>query len=276
MYYSDSHIHSNFSPDVHPSRRASVDDICSTAYEIGLSHVAVTDHYEPMLYHNENGIQFPFEALVRDTALAKEKWRGRVSVALGIEYGQPHLEPEQTQQVLSAYPFDIVLGSLHAHPTHGEYIKLNYAAMTDDERSALLDAYLEHYEIMARTSPIDVITHPTYPLRYLLQQGIPFDMRCWEERMRAIFRTIIARGIGLEFNAAPRRVPNVGIPDHTVETLMRWYHDEGGRIVTFASDAHRPEDIGAYCQSSMHILREIGFRYIAVFENRKPVFHSIS
>jgi hypothetical protein len=49
----------------------------------------------------------------------------------------------------------------------------------------------------------------------------------------------------------------------------------GGEIVTFASDAHFTAHVGAYCDRTMRILRELGFRYVAVYENRKPVFHKI-
>ena len=176
---------------------------------------------------------------------------------------------------MAPYPFDVVLGSVHYVPGEAGYISRDYRAMTEEERTAVFDGYLEAYDRLVHSDHIDVVTHPTYPLRYLLRQGVPFDMRLWEERMRHCLSVVVARGLGLEFNASPRRTPNTGIPDHTVETLMRWYKQAGGEIVTFASDAHFTAHVGAYCDSTMRILAELGFRYIAVYENRKPVFHPI-
>ena len=276
MYYSDSHTHTNYSADVPNDRPLSVDDVCQSAIRAGLSYLAITDHYEPE--EEKRGIvrHFPFASMAADVFAAREKYAGQLKVALGIEYGQPYLYPDEIQPLVTAYPFDVVLGSVHYIPGKPGYIQRNYREMTQADRDAVFNEYLDTYDQLVHTDGIDIVTHPTYPLRYLLRQNIPFDMRDWEERMRGMFRVLVERGIGLEFNAAPMRVPNQGIPDHTVETLFRWYRDVGGEIVTFASDAHFQAHVGAYCDRTMRILRELGFRYIAVYENRKPQFHSIA
>lgn len=275
MYLSDCHIHTNFSSDVPADRAASVDDVCRAAIERGLSYVAITDHYESITYKNPAHPPFPFDDVTRAVLAAREAYADRLYVALGIEYGEPYLYPEDILPTCAAQPYDVILGSVHVIPGKPGYIAYQYNELTEDERTAVFDDYLEAYNTLVHTEGIDVVTHPTYPLRYLLRQGIPFDMRCWEERMHHCLSVIIERGIGLEFNASPRRTPNKGYPDHTVETLMRWYRQMGGEIVTFASDAHFPEHVGAYCDSTMRILAELGFRYIAVYQNRKPIFHPI-
>ena len=275
MFYSDSHIHTNYSADVPADRPLSVDDICRAAIDAGLSYIAFTDHYEPE--EEKRGVvsPFPFPEMVRDVLAAKETYRGQLQVALGIEYGQPYLYPDEILPTVSAHPYDVILGSVHYIPGQPGYISRDWRALDKHQRDVIFDEYLETYDRLVHTDHIDVVTHPTYPLRYLLRQDIPFDMRDWEERMRVMFRVLVERGIGLEFNASPMRVPNQGIPDHTVETLFRWYRDVGGEIVTFASDAHFTSHVGAYCDRTMRILRELGFRYIAVYENRIPVFHKI-
>ena len=275
MFYSDCHIHTNYSADVPADRPLSVDDICRAAIRSGLSYIAFTDHYEPE--EEKRGVvrPFPFADMVRDVLAAKETYRDQLQVALGIEYGQPYLYPDEIQPTVSAYPYDVILGSVHYIPGQTGYISRNWRELTKAERDAIFDEYLDTYNLLIHTDGIDIVTHPTYPLRYLLRQNIPFDMRDWEERLRVMFRVLVQRGIGLEFNASPMRVPNQGIPDHTVETFFRWYREVGGEIVTFASDAHFTAHVGAYCDRTMRILREIGFRYIAVYENRKPVFHKI-
>ena len=275
MFYSDCHIHTNYSADVPADRPLSVDDICRAAIRSGLSYIAFTDHYEPE--EEKRGVvrPFPFADMVRDVLAAKETYRDQLQVALGIEYGQPYLYPDEILLTVTAYPYDVILGSVHYIPGQTGYISRNWRELTKAERDAIFDEYLDTYNLLVHTDGIDIVTHPTYPLRYLLRQNIPFDMRDWEERLRVMFRVLVQRGIGLEFNASPMRVPNQGIPDHTVETFFRWYREVGGEIVTFASDAHFTAHVGAYCDRTMRILREIGFRYIAVYENRKPFFHKI-
>ena len=87
MFYSDSHIHTNYSADVPADRPLSVDDICRAAIDASLSYIAFTDHYEPE--EEKRGVvsPFPFPDMVRDVLAAKETYRGQLQVALGIAGG---------------------------------------------------------------------------------------------------------------------------------------------------------------------------------------------
>ena len=46
----------------------------------------------------------------------------------------------------------------------------------------------------------------------------------------------------------------------------------GGEILTVGSDAHVPETIGAGVNAAYDLIRAAGFRYITVYEGRKPRF----
>ena len=110
MFYSDSHIHTNYSADVPASRALSVDDICRAAIGAGLSYIAITDHYEPDEVKSGIAAPFRFPEMVQDVLTAKETYKDQLQVALGIEYGQPYLEPDEIQPTVTAYPYDIILG----------------------------------------------------------------------------------------------------------------------------------------------------------------------
>ncbi len=248
--------------------------MCRAAATSGLDYFAVTDHYEPDRFKAAS-YRFPIEDYYRDICAARDALGDRMYIAAGIEYGEPYFAPEDIQATVTQIPFDVILGSVHYLAGETGFLSFPYEAVTENERIALFDRYLNAYNDLVHSPGIDVFTHPTYPLRYCLRKNLPFPLSAWEERMRTMLRHIVERGCGLEYNAAHLRVPNKGIPDHTTETILRWYKEVGGEILVFASDAHFSEHIAAHHDFCMRVVRELGFRYIAVYKQRKPEFHKI-
>ena len=52
---------------------------------------------------------------------------------------------------------------------------------------------------------------------------------------------------------------------------MRRYRELGGELVTLGSDAHCTQDLGKGIEEGMEMLQEAGFRYVALYEQRKPI-----
>ena len=50
------------------------------------------------------------------------------------------------------------------------------------------------------------------------------------------------------------------------------YKEMGGEIVTVGSDAHAPEPIAKGVPEVYRMLKDCGFRYTAVYHERKPDF----
>jgi len=51
--------------------------------------------------------------------------------------------------------------------------------------------------------------------------------------------------------------------------VLRWYRELGGEILTFGSDAHRPEDIASNFDVALEMARTVGFTHLARFEQRR-------
>lgn len=270
MYICDTHTHSNHSPDVPPARVDSIDALCRAAVSRGVRYLAITDHYEPDGIAAGRYPPYPFAAIADEVNACREAYGDSLYVALGIEYGEPFHAPDGILPTLRAYPYDITLASLHCIPGKPSFASLDYSRISMQDAAALMEQYLDCWDALTACPDFDVYTHPSYPLRYLLRAGIPYPTRLWEERMRASFKVIISRGAALEYNTSTMRSPNAGIPDHTAETILRWYRDCGGENVTYASDAHDPADVAAHYSDALHILRELGFRYLTVYRQRRP------
>ncbi len=273
MYIGDTHIHSHHSVDVPKESGATVDAICQAALDRGLSYVAITNHLEYLVAHCN---PFPFDAVAEEVAYAKEKYKGRLYVANGVEFGDPFAVDEKKILETVAYPLDIILGSFHFVPGQYGYCDQPFHKMTWDECKAKLDEYFDYYyNALVKVPHMDVFTHPSYPTRYLLRAGHPVDITPWEEQIREGMRTIVQRGCGLEFNAASMRPPNVPAACDMEAYFARLFYEEGGEIITLASDAHSTAAVGQHLEKAAAILKEIGFSYTATYENRKPVFHKI-
>ena len=57
--------------------------------------------------------------------------------------------------------------------------------------------------------------------------------------------------------------------------MLRHFKACGGEIVTIGSDAHTPDGVGKGAAEACQLLAEAGFRYLATYEKRKPVFHTL-
>ena len=71
----------------------------------------------------------------------------------------------------------------------------------------------------------------------------------------------------------PRQTPKEAFPGFDV---LKLYKALGGEILTIGSDAHIAEDVGKGLKEAVGMARAAGFRYITVFNRRKPGWVSIT
>ena len=115
----------------------------------------------------------------------------------------------------------------------------------------------------------DTLAHMTYPLRYITgQYHIQVDMSQYRDLIAEILRTLADNGLGLEINTAGLR-REIGQTSPTLE-YVKLFRDLGGEILTFGSDAHRAQDLGAGIECAMDMAKEAGFSYFAFFKKRNP------
>ncbi len=104
--------------------------------------------------------------------------------------------------------------------------------------------------------------------RYGFDSYGTFDPRPFEPELRAVLAALARSGRALEVNTSTLRRP-VAEPSPD-RVLLRWFREEGGRLVTFGSDAHRAGDVGAGWQQAVYEMRHAGFTEYAVYARRQP------
>ncbi|MDR0671720.1 MAG: histidinol-phosphatase HisJ family protein [Oscillospiraceae bacterium] len=260
-YWADVHTHSVFSADGHDTMGA----LAEAAVCAGLSALCITDHYDTWSSFDPGPHHTAFEE-------AHAAVSGRLALLRGVELGEGHTLGARAEALLASGPFDFVLGSCHC--VHGKPDFYDMPRMDRAACLALIAEYLAEVLAMVRWGRFDVLGHLTYPLRYMVgRDGAAVDFSPFHDELRALFRAVVEGGHGLEVNVSNLRKPGgFPMPDLPLLTL---YRACGGEIVTVGSDAHRTGEVGAHIREGYALLREAGFQRVAVYENRRPVWHPL-
>ncbi len=272
MALMDLHLHTHTSFDCRPT--STLKGACDAALRAGVGVLALTNHYE-LDGVLAGQIRSPdHEQEERELLESRRIFAGKLEILRGIELGQPYASPAETERLLSARPYDVVLGSVH-HLSNGvDFYDVRNKDLPDGTLREMWRDYLSLLYTVASETPVDVQTHICYPLRYLPTEkrreitGLPGGER---EQFTPIFRKLAERGLALEINTAALRNPaaNLPVPDPGLE-LLKLYRELGGEFLTLGSDAHVPGDVGTGLREGARLAEAAGFRYLTVFRERKP------
>lgn len=266
----DLHTHTTFSFDGYPE--ASVDAMCRSAIEHGLTHLAITDHCD--INGEVEGLYAVLdkEAVFAAVTEAKRKYADRLTVLFGVELGQATQYPKEAKALLAKYPYDIVLGSLHNLANtpdfcfmggiNPQYPAPQLADMTDAEIAALFDRVLDESTALLDFDGIHVLTHLTYMHRYVLKAGRQMDFAPFTPKLTALFEKMIAKGIALELNTSTL-TEDGGVTMPTAE-LLTLYRRCGGQLISVGSDAHVPTRIAHCYKRAAALLTACGFTRLAL------------
>jgi len=167
---------------------------------------------------------------------------------------------------VAAYPYDFVIGSIH----YSETIPIHQPVYYDGRA---IETILDEYYTMLLDSirvykNYDAIGHINCIDRYTDGFAAP---ELYMPYVDEILKIAITDGKGIEINTSAFRY---GIGDHGTPTqpILNRYKELGGEIVIIGSDAHRLSDVGSFIEKGEEMLLASGFRYLAVFSERRPEF----
>lgn len=265
-YFTDYHTHSTHSSDGHNT----IMELCRSAVKNGIQEIAVTDHFEPCMA-NEYCSFYNQKSYWAYMTKAKQVFRGRLSIKLGVELGQPHLFPEASKAVLADFPYDYVLASAHKLSNGKDVSEIDYSNINEEELCAM---YLEQLKQLIYWNDFDCIGHLDLIKRYsaaVYKRNI--SLASQYELLKEVLQLAIHSGKGIEINTSGlRQAPKETMPGLDV---LKIYKELGGEILTIGSDAHFAQDVGKGVGEAQVLARMAGFRSITVFENRKPQWKSI-
>jgi len=188
---------------------------------------------------------------------AREEWRGRVDVRLGLECDYlPGLESWLEKQISGA-ELHHVLGSVH--PQIGEYRQRYYTG----DAVAYQRQYFEHLAQAAESGLFDTLAHPDlvkniFPDEWQIERVTP-DIE------RALDR-IAASGTAMELNTSGllKVIPEMN-PAPAILSQMQ----ARGIPVVLGADAHVPQRVAANYEDALDLLQNAGYTHVSFFLKRE-------
>ena len=261
MIPADLHVHSAFSADSETPMEDSIEE----ALKKGLSYICFTDHIDYDYPVDDLVFDFDLPAYFDALDRLKEKYRGRIEILTGVELGmQKHLGPRY-EELVKARPFDFVAASQHLVNNMDPYYPETFACRHD--REVFGDYFRETLEDIRLFEDFDALTHLDYIVRYGKEERT-YALEDYREVIDEILKILIRRDKALEVNTAGIR-KRLGDPNPKREVIRR-YRELGGRLITVGSDSHKAYSIGYGYEETFRILKDCGFREMAVYKNRRP------
>ena len=261
----DMHVHSQNSHD----STAAVCDVAAAAIQNGVSLLAITDHCD-IQYRETVDLPSVFAASVAEAKAAAELCAD-LEILTGIEVGEGLWDLPYAENLIRSFPFDVVVGSVHAVRYEGytePYSTIDFSEMPRSVLEAYLDAYFDDLLETVETLDCDIVAHLTCPFRYVNGKfGLGADPMRYRDKIGSILDAVVKRSLALEVNTS-----GIGTAFGELrppEWVLRDYRARGGELVTLGSDAHVPERTGNGFGETLKLLKRCGFDSYFYYKARK-------
>jgi histidinol-phosphatase (PHP family) len=266
----DYHIHTSYSDD----SNSDMEDMILSAIDKGFQEIAITDHID--LEYPDTNIPFTLDFHAYHSALERcqEKYKSRIKIVRGIEVGMQETVTEGNCDIVRSYPYDFVIGSMHAAENKDLYTGMYYEGKTPLQ--CFRDFYSYTYKCLKAFKDYNVLGHLNIVARYyprFVSQAPP-PQEEYLDLVEDILRLVVEDGKGIEFNTSCYRYNN-GLTYPSPE-MLAMYKKLNGEIITIGSDAHVPEHVGFGFKDALDLLESLGFKYLATYGRMEPKMTKIS
>ena len=261
----DIHTHSTFSHD----GKDSLADMLVAAVEKGVCFYGVSEHYDYDVYL-ATGEKLPVvgneEEYFHTSRHLQEDYAGVLNVLVGLEYGYTDdIRAEKVYvEVNEKYKPDFIVNSIHTRNGEDYYYGKPYYNQDGSLREKD-EVYSEYLAFIRRSLdvkyPYDIVAHIGYVTRYAPYEDKTLSLQTYQAQIDDILQTIIRKGKILEVNSSNRSGITPYLPQREI---IERYFELGGKLISYASDAHHTARIVDKRETVMATLKEIGFTHVTV------------
>jgi histidinol-phosphatase (PHP family) len=254
MYITDYHIHTDFSDG-----RSAPEDFAAAAIKAGLDEIGFSDHLtltgENQKWSIDPGRLPEYFNRIHDLGRNTQ----HIKILAGIEADYLPGKENEIQGILTSYPFDYVLGSVHYMGT--ETVDLGREFYEGKNIDRLFENYFQLVAAAAASGLFDIIAHPDliriYGYRYS-KDPVPL--------YRNLAKTFRSHDVAFEINTNGRNKP---LGDFYPDRRFLHLFAEEGVPLCINSDAHMPSRVGQHFSEARQLALDAGFTETALFSNRK-------
>jgi histidinol-phosphatase (PHP family) len=242
---------------------------CARAVQMGLPAVAFTEHadYTPWTvvegeldghehlkaFVNAAGSVAPppldLDGYLESVRRCRELFP-ELRIISGVELGEPHWHAAAAADLLRAGAFDRVLGSLHCLPYEQQFAEPPNLYRRRPAADVVREYLAEIPRLITGSVGFAVLAHIDYAVRTWPANAGPFEPQRFEDDFRHALRVLADADRALEVNTRGRVYPEI----------IRWWRDEGGKAITFGSDAHDPAALARGFSDAAAVVEACGFR----------------
>lgn len=240
--------------------------------QLGLQQLGLSDHLplihvDPASYYPE--MAMPMAELpryVEECLTLKERYRGVIDLRVGLEADYIEGYEDQIREILSPYPWDYLIGSVHFL---GEWDITDYRQVDGWEGKDELEVYRLYYDAVKKSALsglYDIIGHMDVIKRFGYGPQTPEGKAEVRTLELETLKVIADSGIAMELNASGLTKPCAEMfpAEHLLQEAFKL-----SISLTLGSDAHDPAKLGDGLQEARSMLWHTGFRELAVFEGRR-------
>ncbi|MDC1107339.1 histidinol-phosphatase [Prolixibacteraceae bacterium] len=224
----DYHIHTRYSDGT-----ATHQEIIDRAIELGVEEIGFSDHYG--YYPNNWTTTEEVLSKMVEEVLYYKKSQDRINVLLGLEVDFYPDRIEETKAVLSKYPFDYVMGSIHfingdnfdSDPKHPIYSKYGI--------NRLYELYYENFVAGVESGMFNTMSHPD-----LIKKYNYYPTKDFKSLYRQVAKVLVEKSVMVEYNTSGYSRP---CKDFFPSDEMTTIFIEEGVQFTIGSDTHKREHL---------------------------------
>lgn len=263
----DYHMHSTFSGDA----KSPLEDMVKYAISKGLKQICFTEHMDkcfPYIPGEEGMFELDTDAYLAELSRVRDIYADKIKVCFGVELGLQAVAVNDNISYAKKYDFDFVIASLHVVDGMDPYYPQYYEGKTEEEAYGLY--FTRIYENLLAFDNFDSLGHLDYIVRYGKNRDRDYRYETYKDTIDRILKWLIENEKSLEVNTAGLRKGTKDV--HPTRDILKRYKELGGKLITIGSDSHNICDIAADFDVAERVLKECGFDYYCMYDNRKPEF----
>jgi histidinol-phosphatase (PHP family) len=233
-----------------------------SAIKKGLTEIGFSEHIPIPALDDPTGrmVIDDWQVYMHDI-FAAQKAYPEITIRFGIEADYLPEHQPFIEEFVHSYPFDYVIGSVHFVD---DWDFSNMELHRRLEEFGIVTFYERYYALIieaAASGLYDIIGHFDMPKRL----GIESPKSLVDARSRAL-SAIQENHLAMDVNTSGLRKAGEIYP--APEILEQTF--SLGIPITLGSDAHRPDEVAADFETTIDLLKRIGYRGCTGFEQRKP------
>ncbi len=238
------------------------EEYAKQALRVGLEEIGFSDHAplvtgpDPRYTMNYQELPLYHEKI--------EKLRKRIRalrIKIGIEADFVPGFEAKTKAILSSYPYDFVIGSIHFIDAWAFDDPDQQVKWKDKDIDAVYADYYKLLRLSAKSGLYDIMGHVDLVKKFGHRPGA--DMTGEIRRTAEVFKEC---RVTVEVNTSGLRKPVKEI--YPSLSALKLYC-EAGVPITFSSDAHDPKDVGRDYSQALTLAKDAGYTEYRVFKKRK-------